>query len=110
MTNTTEFNARVCTKIDSNDNYVVNDPTLLSGEVALVKVMSGNQSVVLAKVGDGLRKFSELNFVSGLSADVYDWAKAELPDSVMSATSTNPIQNKVVKQYVDDNKSYWSEF
>lgn len=31
MTNTTEFNARVCTKIDSNDNYVVNDPTLLSG-------------------------------------------------------------------------------
>lgn len=42
MTNTTEFNTRVCTKIDSNDNYVANDPTLLSGEVALVKVTSGN--------------------------------------------------------------------
>lgn len=82
----------------------------MSEEVALVKVMSGNQSIILAKVSDDLRKFSELNFVSGLSADVYDWAKAEMPDSVISATSTNLIQNKVVKQYVDDNKSYWSEF
>ena len=39
--------------------------------------------------------------INGTDVDIYVPA-ASVPDSAMSSTSTNAVQNKVIKQYVDD--------
>ena len=55
---------------------------LLKGEVAICEVPTDSSlqqvtpPAILFKVGDGVKKFSELPWVSGLAADVYAWAKA----------------------------------
>lgn len=81
MANTT-FNTRIKLKYDSHENWVAKDPVLFQGEAAVsyVSVVQEGQvnSVpsVLVKIGDGTHKYSELNYISSLSADVYSWAKA----------------------------------
>lgn len=54
---------------------------LLPGEIGFCEIPSGNSNAtnaptVLFKVGNGEKKFSELNWASALAADVYSWAKA----------------------------------
>lgn len=55
---------------------------LLKGEVAICEVPAGGSleqvtpPAILFKVGDGVKTFAELPWVSGLAADVYAWAKA----------------------------------
>lgn len=54
---------------------------LLKGEVAICEVPTGGSleqvtpPAILFKVGDGVKTFAELPWVSGLAADVYAWAK-----------------------------------
>lgn len=80
MANTT-FNTRISLKYDTYQNWFDKNPVLLSGEVAVVVVPASTNAVkqepaVLFKVGDGASDFKTLKFVSGLAADIYDWAKA----------------------------------
>lgn len=80
MANTT-FNARLKLKHDTYSNWITNDPVLLAGEAAVAVVPASTGAVVqepaiLVKIGDGVKKFSELAFISSKAADVYDWAKA----------------------------------
>ena len=55
---------------------------LLKGEVAICEVPTGSSieqvtpPAILFKVGDGIKTFAQLPWVSGLAADVYAWAKA----------------------------------
>ena len=55
---------------------------LLKGEVAICEVPTGGSleqvtpPAILFKVGDGVKTFAQLPWVSGLAADVYAWAKA----------------------------------
>lgn len=55
---------------------------LLKGEVAVCEVPTGGSleqvtpPAILFKVGDGVKTFAQLPWVSGLAADVYAWAKA----------------------------------
>jgi hypothetical protein len=62
------------------------DIELYKGEVCIctVAVADGQATsapTVLFKVADANgKKFAELNWVSGLAADVYEWAKKETPD------------------------------
>lgn len=55
---------------------------LLKGEVAICEVPTGSSleqvtpPAILFKVGDGVKTFAQLPWVSGLAADVYAWAKA----------------------------------
>lgn len=80
------LNTRIKLKYDSYENWLSNDPVLLAGEVAIATIDSNdtnknatgfqNLPNVVIKVGNGTAKYSELKFVSGLAADVYDWAKA----------------------------------
>lgn len=55
---------------------------LLKGEVAVCEIPTGSTAeqttppAVLFKVGDGVKTFAQLPWVSGLAADVYAWAKA----------------------------------
>lgn len=81
MPNTT-FQTRIQLKYDTYANWTANNPVLLAGEMALATVASGdngsfqNLPNVVAKIGDGSSHYNDLKFLSGLAADVYDWAKA----------------------------------
>ena len=80
------LNTRVILKHDTLENWNSDSAVILKeGEIALAKVsvnkadpISGELVKVptyLIKVGDGSKKFSELNWVTAPAADVYDWAK-----------------------------------
>ena len=85
-TESNRLNTRILLKYDTYANWTANNPVLLAGEVAIATIESGNlQTVnpngvstpqVLIKVGNGTSNYNDLKFVSGLAADVYDWAKA----------------------------------
>lgn len=75
------FNTRICLKNDTYANWIANDPTPLKGEVCVVVIPADTgavqgEPVTLFKVGDGTKKFSQLEFVGAKAADVYSWAKA----------------------------------
>ena len=75
------FNARLKLKYDSYTNWNTKNPVLLAGELAICVVpadsnQATNEPTVLMKCGDGTKTFNELGWISGLSADVYGWAKA----------------------------------
>ena len=83
-----QINTRILLKYDSFQNWESKNPTLLAGEVAIAKLVTGTQvdaskdttstAPVLFKVGPGA--FNSLPWVSGLAADVYAWAKKATPD------------------------------
>lgn len=56
------------------------NPIAKKGEPMIVEITPeetsnlNNKSNYLIKIGDGVSTFSELNYISGLSADVYPWA------------------------------------
>lgn len=87
---------RIKLKYDSYENWTENNPILLAGELAAVyvaakptkEVNSVPVPQILFKVGDGQvsstgeitgTPFNSLKWASGLAADVYEWAKAQLP-------------------------------
>lgn len=75
------FNTRICMKNDTYAQWVAKDPVLLKGEIAVVVIPADTgvvqgEPVTLFKVGDGTKKFSQLDFIGAKAADVYGWAKA----------------------------------
>ena len=80
MANTT-FNTRIKLKFDTYNNWHTNNPVLLEGEMAIVEVPAStgqvpNEPAYLLKVGDGVKNFDDLTWISGTAADVHAWAKA----------------------------------
>lgn len=80
MANTT-FNTRIKLKFDTYNNWHTNNPVLLEGEMAIVEVLAStgqvpNEPAYLLKVGDGVKNFDDLTWISGTAADVHAWAKA----------------------------------
>ena len=76
------FNTRLKLKYDTYTNWHTKNPVLLAGELAICVVpadsnQATNEPTVLMKCGDGTKTFNELGWISGLSADVYGWAKSE---------------------------------
>ena len=75
---------RIKLKYDTLANWQADgaDVVLLKGEVAICEVPTGSSleqttpPAILFKVGDGVKTFAQLPWVSGLAADVYAWAKA----------------------------------
>ena len=78
------LNTRIKLKYDTLTNWTTANPTLLSGEVAVVAIPTSETNTVgqvtkpaiVFKVGDGTTAFNNLPYASALSADVYAWAKA----------------------------------
>lgn len=78
------LNTRIRLKYDTLTNWTTANPTLLSGEVAVVAIPTSETNTVgqvtkpaiVFKVGDGKTAFNDLPYASALSADVYSWAKA----------------------------------
>lgn len=93
---------RISLKYDTYANWHSKNPTLLEGEVAVVVVPDPvgtikNVPTVLFKVGDGVKKFDELPWVSGPAGDVYAWAKEPTKPSYSASEITGldtAISNK----------------
>lgn len=77
---------RIVLKHDTLENWNKDTAVILKeGEIALAKVETNQKDPIsgalvkvptyLIKVGDGVTKFSGLNWVAAPAADVYDWAK-----------------------------------
>lgn len=79
---TTTLNTRIALKYDTLTNWDAAEFILKKGEVAICSLANSETAeqstppAVLLKVGDGVHKFRELPWASGLAADVYGWAKA----------------------------------
>ena len=82
MATTKTFNnVRLQLKYDSYSAWSTANPVLLAGEIAVTTVPTKGDGVeqvpaVLMKVGDGTSTYNQLKFVSGLAANVHDWALA----------------------------------
>ena len=79
-----ELIVRVCHAYATSAQWSNANPVLMSGEMG---VESDTQKY---KIGDGVTKWSNLSYASGVSID-----------TTLSASSTNPVQNKVIKAALD---------
>lgn len=76
-----ELIVRVCHAYATSAQWSNANPVLMSGEMG---VESDTQKY---KIGDGVTKWSNLSYTSGVSID-----------TTLSASSTNPVQNKVINK------------
>ena len=107
---TKTFNTRIRNKIDTFANWTKNDPVLLNGEIGIVVVPASTGAVqqepaILIKIGDGTKKFSELEFVSGKAADVYGWAKASTKPTY-AASEISGLSDYISGQIQDTDTQY----
>lgn len=101
------FNTRLKLKYDTYTNWHTKNPVLLAGELAICVVpadsnQATNEPTVLMKCGDGTKTFNELGWISGLSADVYGWAKSK-DKPTYSANEINGLANYISGQIQDTN-------
>ena len=75
------LNTRIQLKCDTYENWQANDIVLKNGEIGFCVIPADTgaaqtEPTVMAKIGDGAKKYSELDWMSAKAADVYAWAKA----------------------------------
>ena len=87
------FNIRVKNKRDTEANWKKKNPVLLDGEIIIVTTTSGDTRF---KVGDGKKTYNQLPFQDQKTRDLIPSV-----DSSLSSTSTNPVQNKIIKSELD---------
>ena len=87
------FNIRVKNKRDTEENWKKKNPVLLDGEIIIVTTTSGDTRF---KVGDGKKTYNQLPFQDQKTRDLIPSV-----DSSLSSTSTNPVQNKIIKSELD---------
>ena len=107
---TKTFNTRIRNKIDTFSNWTKNDPVLLNGEIGIVVVPASTGAVqqepaILIKIGDGTKKFSELEFISSKAADVYGWAK-EATKPTYAASEISGLSDYISGQIQDTDTQY----
>lgn len=85
---------RIKNKVDSLAAWQSYSGTLLDGEIAIVRVPTGDSytnpvtgksepvTELLMKVGDGATTFANLPWLSAKASDVYDWAKVQDPSTI----------------------------
>lgn len=88
---TKELKVRVKHAYLSAVEWVNKNPILQAGEFGI------ENDTQKFKIGDGVTKWSNLPYVSGADSD-----SGIVVDTVLSNTSTNPVQNKVIKKALDN--------
>lgn len=109
MANTT-FNTRIKLKYDLYSIWTEQNPVLLKGELAIAEIPSEtgvvpNEPAYLLKVGDGVKKFNELEWISGKAADVYAWAKAATKPTYAASEITD-LDDYISGKVQDTNTKY----
>lgn len=91
---TKTVNTRIKNKVDSYSVWKSSTAPLLDGEIALVRVPTGEtytnpvtgasepKVALLMKVGNGTDSFENLPWMSAKASDVYDWAKGKNAEDV----------------------------
>ncbi len=87
---------RIQLRYDSYEHWVGSDPVLKAGEMALTSIPQTGSGAdqhtqppaIMAKVGNGTSKYSELPWESALAADVYAWAKSATFGAAVTLTSS----------------------
>lgn len=107
---TKTINTRISLKYDTYKNWSTNNPVLLVGEVAICVVEANdkqatNEPTILLKCGDGTKKFNELGWISGLSADNYAWSKAATKP-VYNASEIVNLDSYISGKVQDTNTTY----
>lgn len=92
---TTTLNTRIALKIDTTENWSKSTLVLLKGESAYEITESG---AIKMKVGDGVKSFSDLSYVTMTPAEISSLVTSGAIQSVSLATGTN---NGTVKLTVD---------
>lgn len=87
------FNIRMRNKRDTEANWEKKNPLILDGEIIVVTTTSGETRV---KIGDGKKTYNQLPFQDQKTRDLIPSV-----DSSLSSTSTNPVQNKIIKSELD---------
>lgn len=104
------FNTRICMKNDTYAQWVEKNPVLLKGEIAVVFIPANTgavqgEPVTLFKVGDGTKKFSQLDFIGAKAADVYEWAKASTKPTY-AATEISGLSDYISGKVQDTDTQY----
>ena len=104
-TKSNEIMTRISLKYDLYENWTSKNPVLLAGEVAIATIANNTSNTestkfqnlpnVVMKVGDGSTPYNDLKFVSGLAADVYDWAKAANKPSYQLSEIANAVEYRL---------------
>ena len=103
-------NVRIQLKYDTITNWTTNNPVLLEGEIAITSIPSAQGDVkqapsILMKVGDGVTAYNDLKFVSGLAANVHNWALADVKPTY-TATEITGLEDFVNDTVQDTNTTY----
>lgn len=104
------FNTRIQLKCDTHENWLANDIVLMQGEIGLEVIadstgISQVEPTVMMKVGDGTKKFSELDYVSAKASDVYAWAKTAAKPTYQASEITG-LEDFISGQIKDTNTQY----
>lgn len=96
------IDVKITQRTDTESNWKSKNPVLLKNEHAYT---SGTGKY---KIGDGIKKWSELTYYEALNTGdktkldgIAEGANKTVVDSTLSDTSTNPVQNKVIKNALD---------
>lgn len=94
----------------THQEWMQTDPIAKFGELMIVEVPVNTEQVeqepcFLLKVGDGEKPYSQLNWFSGLAADVYDWAK-DPNKPTYTATEINGLSNYIQEHITDGSLSF----
>ena len=117
------LNTRFQLKYDTLKNWLLHDPVLLNGEVAIATIETSDSASGLTppaigiKVGGGGRHFSELNWIQAIAGDVPGWAKESdhatvsqlindaidaIPAAASGAGTTEFTSAKLIKSVTQD--------
>lgn len=104
------LNTRIQLKCDTYENWQANDIVLKNGEIGFCVIPADTGAVqteptVMAKIGDGVKKYSELDWMSAKAADVYEWAKAATKPAYQASEITG-LEDFISGQIKDTNTQY----
>jgi hypothetical protein len=100
------LNVRIKNKIHDYASWIANDPVLLAGEIAFIEVSTAQDGevnsvpCVMAKVGNGTNKFSELDYLYSKASNVYSWALAKDKPTYSADEITN--MDSYIADYVSE--------
>lgn len=104
------LNTRIQLKCDTYENWQANDIVLKNGEIGFCVIPANTGAVqteptVMAKIGDGAKKYSELKWMSANAADVYAWAKAATKPAYQ-ASEIEGLEEFISGEVNDTNTQY----
>ena len=104
------LNTRIQLKCDTYENWQANDIVLKNGEIGFCVIPGETGAVqteptVIAKIGDGVKKYSELDWMSAKAADVYAWAKAATKPTYQ-ASEIEGLEEFISGEVNDTNTQY----